>query len=277
MSYRSIIVHVARDARLGARIGLAIQLAKDMDAHLVGLAPTGLIGLPITLDSSAIGVLNEAAVEAMIGEAREAEAHFRHACENAGLKSFETVIDKADQVESLVRHAHCSDLCVLGQPDPQQDGFRLARLRLEQVIIQSARPTLIVPYAGGASAVGRNALVAWDDSRESARAVSDALPLLRRAQRVEVVHWHGPHEQPLSPTRMQALARWLLWQGVSAQVDAESTNIDVADAMLSRAADLGTDLIVMGAYGHARWSEIILGGATRGLLASMTAPVLMSH
>jgi len=277
MSYRSIVVHVARDAGLEARVGLAIQLAKDMDAHLVGLAPTGLIGMPITLEPSAIGELNQLAVEAMVAEARGAEAHFRQACDDAGLKSIETVIDEADQVESLVRHAHCSDLCVLSQPDPQQAGFRLARLQMEQVIVQSARPTLIVPYAGSFKAVGRRALVAWNDSREAARAVSDALPLLRRAQQVEVLHWHDPHEPPLPAAGMQALARWLLWQGVSANVNAESTDIDVADAMLSRAADLGTDLIVMGAYGHARWSEIVLGGATRGLLASMTAPVLMSH
>ena len=77
--------------------------------------------------------------------------------------------------------------------------------------------------------------------------------------------------------RLDALQHWLMWQGVSADVRIETTGVDIADAMLSRAADFGADLIVMGAYGHARWAERVLGGATRGLLASMTVPVLMSH
>lgn len=277
MTYRSIVVHVARDSGLDARLGLAIALARDMDSHLVGLAPTGLIGMPITLDPSAIGALNQAAIDAMRKEAGLVEAAFRGACEKAGLKSFESVVDEADQAESIVRHAHCSDLCIVGQTDPQHDAFRLARLQLEQVIVQCARPTLIVPYIGRPATMGQRALVAWDDSREAARAVSDALPLLRRARHVDVLSWREGSHTAVSAERLQALNRWLMWQGVSADVREEISDIDVADALLSRAADLGSDLIVMGAYGHTRWSEIVLGGVTRSLLDSMTVPVLMSH
>src|SRR2546421_1757575 len=143
----------------------------------------------------------------------------------------------------------------------------------------TTRPTLVLPYAGKFDAVGTNIMVAWDDSREAARAVSDALPLLRIAKRVQVVSWNesvGANDSTLRP-RLDALHQWLMWQGVTAEIHVETTDIGIAEAMLSRAADLGADLIVMGAYGHARWAERVLGGATRGLLASMTVPVLMSH
>lgn len=272
-----MVVHVASDSGFDVRIGLAIQLAQDMDGHLVGLAPTGLVGLSISLEPAAMGPLHQLAVEAVRNEARIAEARFREACEKAGLKSFESMVDRADPVDSLVRHARCNDLCIIGQPDPRHEEHRLKRQQLEQVILQSARPTLIVPYTASTTTVGRGALVAWDDSREAARAIADALPMLRRAQRVDVVSWRERGHEPITPERLQALQRWLMWQGVAANVHGEVTESGIAETVLSRAADLGSDLIVMGAYGHTRWREVVLGGATRGLLTSMTVPVLMSH
>ena len=178
-----------------------------------------------------------------------------------------------------MRHAHCSDLTVLTQADPTAPGHRLAPNLVEQVVLYSARPTLILPYAGRFDTLGANVMVAWDDSREAARALSDALPLLRRAKRVQVVSWNemGDNDDPALRTRLDALHRWLMWQGVTADVRVETSDIDITNTMLARATDLNTDLIVMGAYGHARWAERVLGGATRGLLASMTVPVLMSH
>ena len=158
------------------------------------------------------------------------------------------------------------------------DASRRAQALVEEVVLYSARPTLILPYAGRFDTVGSNVLVAWDDSREAARALSDALPLLRLAKHVQVLSWNegGTDEKALRP-RLDALHQWLMRQGVPSDVRVETTDIDIANAMLSRAADLSTDLIVMGAYGHARWTERVLGGTTRGLLATMTVPVLMSH
>ena len=95
---------------------------------------------------------------------------------------------------------------------------------------------------------------------------------------MHVVQWNetGDDESGLH-ARLEALAKWLLWQGVAAEVQVEASGIGIAEALLSRASDLSIDLIVMGAYGHTRWTERMLGGATRGLLASMTVPVLRSH
>ncbi len=280
MTYRSLLVFLDDDPLCAKRSGAAIRLAKTLDSHLVGLAPTGLVDLPVAAESAAtLANFTALAWESLRGQARLASMRFDEACNAAGLASFETVVDEADQASSLVRHAHCSDLVVLTQADPAAPGHRLARERLEQVVLFSARPTLVLPYAGSFDTLASNALVAWDDSREAARAVSDALPLLRLAERVQVVSWleDGGDTDPAQDERLDALQKWLMWQGVTADVHVESTRLPVAEAMLSRAADLGADLMVMGAYGHARWSERILGGATRGLLASMTLPVLMSH
>ena len=280
MTYRSLLVHLDQDPLCSARSRAAMRLAKDLDCHLVGVAPTGLIDLPASPGAAAsLAEFAALAWDTLRDEAERATQAFRDTCRAVGLKSFEAVVDEAEKVPSLVRHAHCSDLTVLTQADPGASGYRAAQELVEEVLLYSARPTLILPYAGKFDAVGTNVMVAWDDSREAARAVSDALPLLRVAKRVHVVSWNestGMDDTTLRP-RLDALNQWLTWQGVTAEIHVETTDIGIAEAMLSRAADQGADLIVMGAYGHARWAERVLGGATRGLLASMTVPVLMSH
>ena len=280
MTYRSLLVLLDQDPLCAARSQAAMRLAKALDCHLVGVAPTGLIDLPASAHAAAsLADFAALAWDTLRTQAERATERFRDECRAAGVTSCEAVVDESGQAPSLVRHAHCSDLTLLTQADPAAPGYRLAREVVEQVLLYSARPTLILPYAGRFESIGTKVMVAWDDSRESARAVSDALPLLRLAEQVLVVSWNeaGAIEDKTLRPRLDALHRWLMWQGVSAEVRVETTGIGIAEAMLSRAADLDTDLIVMGAYGHARWTERVLGGATRGLLASMTVPVLMSH
>lgn len=280
MTYRSLLVHLDHDNHCAARTALAIKLARQHESHLVGLAPTGLIDMPVAPEAaSSLAEYAALAWDTLRDRAEAATQTFRDACSAAGLKSFEAVIDEHDKAPSLIRHAHCSDLVVVTQADPREPGHRIAEDLVEHVVLNSARPTLIIPYAGRFEHTPRTALVAWDDSREAARAVSDALPVLRHCDKVEVVAWNeslGTHDESLR-ARLDALHKWLMWQGVPAEVRVETTDIGIAEAMLSRAADLGSDLIVMGAYGHTRLSERMLGGATRGLLQSMTVPVLMSH
>ena len=280
MTYRSLLVHLDQDRHCAARSGAAMALAKGLDCHLAGVAPTGLIDLPIALESAATLIeFAGLAWDTLRAQAERTADHFRAECRAAGIKSFEAVIDESDKAQSLVRHAHCSDLTVLTQADASAADHRAAQDLVEKVVLYSARPTLIVPCAGRFDSIGTHAMVAWDDSREAARAVSDALPLLRRAHQVDVIGWGeagGPDHKTLR-LRLDALHQWLMWQGVSAELQVEISSSGIAEAMLSRAADSGADLIVMGAYGHARWTERVLGGATRGLLDSMTIPVLMSH
>jgi nucleotide-binding universal stress UspA family protein len=209
-------------------------------------------------------------------EAESATQRFRDECHAAGVRSHEAVIDEADKALSVVRHAHRSDLVLLTQARSEH---QVERDLVEEVVLYSARPTLIVPNTGRFEHVGNRVLVAWDDSCEAARALSDALPILCHSSRVELVRWRegGAKDNTALQARLDALYRWLQCHGVAGHVYLESPHGPLADAMLSRAGQIDADLIVMGAYSHPRWAQRMMGGATRGMLAAMTTPVLMSH
>ena len=283
MNYRSLLVHLDSDKHCAARIDLAIGLARQHESHLVGVACTGAIYMPVGTEATMAHAELEALVQDALRDRVEAAAQqFRDACAAANFKAFEVVVDERDRAGAIVERAHCSDLVILTQEQPAAVRAPLFASTVEQVVMDSARPTLVIPHAGRFGDFSKPALVAWDDSREAARAVFDALPLLRQCEEVQLVTWdeHRPgHHAPSAPMqeRLEALRRWLLWHGVTAEARVETTATPIAEAMLSRAADLGSGLIVMGAYGHTRLSERVLGGATRGLLQSMTVPVLMSH
>jgi nucleotide-binding universal stress UspA family protein len=280
VNYRSLLVYLDNSPACETRSRLAMQLARDRDCHLVGLAPTGLIEtLQAPAVEKATTEYSALAWDALRDQAERATQRFRDQCQADGVKSFEVVIDENQHSSSIIEHAHCSDLTLLSQAEPGSMGLRQAQDMVEQVVLYSPRPTLVVPRTGSFTRIGQRVLVAWDDSREAARAVADALPLLCQAAHVEVVQWHEPGQalSPKTQPRLEAFHRWLLWHGVAAEPHVETSTTDIASAILSRSADARADLIVMGAYGHSRWSERVMGGATRGLLGSMTVPLLMSH
>ena len=279
MSYRSLLLFLDSDPRCAERVRVAISLAKSLDCHLVGLAPTGRVEFP-SFDGSPLGIDSVTAAWGLLHrQADVAAERFKAACKLAQLGSFETVVVEEDKADALVRHAHCSDLTILGQADPDSRNPGLDRDIVERVVLHSARPTLLLPYAGTFKSTAKRVMVAWDDSREASRAIADAMPLLRGADQVQLVCWNDPGQEGAETTgaRLESVRRWLLWHGVKAQAHVETGSIGIAEAMLSRAADFDADLLVMGAYGHARLTEWMLGGATRGLLKSMSLPVLMSH
>jgi nucleotide-binding universal stress UspA family protein len=176
-------------------------------------------------------------------------------------------------------HARYVDLTILGQLDPDRGDAELIRPRPEQVTLASGRPILVVPYAGHFATVGRRVLIGWNATREATRAVNDAMPLLIEADVVTVLTIdarEGPDGHGELPGADISLH--LARHGVKATVERTvSAGISAGDVLLSRAADLGADLLVIGAYGHSRVRELLLGGATRSILQSMTLPVLMSH
>jgi nucleotide-binding universal stress UspA family protein len=167
-----------------------------------------------------------------------------------------------------------------GQDDPDDPESFIADHFPETLVMSADRPVLFIPYAGVFPALGANIMVAWNGSRESARAVHDALPLLQRAENVTVVRLKEHKDEPRGSRIPGAdIALLLARHGVKAEVSAGDRVDDVplGDMLLSRASDLGADLVVTGAYGHSRWQELVMGGATRSMLESMTVPVLMSH
>jgi nucleotide-binding universal stress UspA family protein len=280
MPYRSLLVLLDQDPLCPARTLTAIRLAKACDARLTGLAPTGLVDLPgAHMAAASVAEFAALAWDTLREQADEAANQFRKSCLAAGFQNFDTFVEEGDCAPALLRQAHCHDLTLLTQADPAQAWHSHTAQVVEQLVLFSARPTLLLPYAGSFELPGETVMVAWDDSREAARAVADALPLLRLARRIHVVTWkeNGVLEANARPAGLEPLRRWLLAHDLSAELHTETTSNRIADAMLSYAADLDADLIVMGAYGHARWAERVLGGATRGLLKSMTVPVLMSH
>jgi nucleotide-binding universal stress UspA family protein len=166
------------------------------------------------------------------------------------------------------------DLSVVAQAD--QDSDVPESLVIEAALFESGRPVVIVPYIQDTGIKLDRVMVCWDNSRNAARAIGDAMPFLARAGQIDVVTIE-PKEQrdDLRGAQIAAhLARHKLKVELKSIVAPDS---DAANVILSQAADTGTDLIVMGGYGHTRFREFILGGATRGILGSMTVPVLMSH
>jgi nucleotide-binding universal stress UspA family protein len=282
MTYRSLLVHLDHDRRFEARLAYALRIARALGCHVVGAAPTGAVPLAPEVSIVTAASLSDYAdaVWMMLDErAQAAQARFEEACRQAGLESHASIVEHADKAQSLVRLSHCSDIVVISQADPEAPDFPAASERVADIVLRSARPTIVLPFAGEFDTIASRVLVAWDDSREAARALADALPLLRLAGKVQLVTWErGAHvAEARWPERHAALQRWLQAHGVAAEPRLSRSGNALSEAMLSRAFDGGADLIVMGAYGHRRWAERVLGGTTHGMLASMTVPVLMSH
>ena len=148
----------------------------------------------------------------------------------------------------------------------------------ESVVMNSVRPVLVLPSVYRFSALPSHAVVAWDGSLTAARAIAGALPLLKRAGKASLAIFN-PGERPDTHGEQPGadMALYLSRQGVQVEVLIRETKNDAGEALLSLCADEGADLLVMGAFGHTRFRELLLGGATRQILDSMTVPVLMAH
>jgi nucleotide-binding universal stress UspA family protein len=284
MTYRSILVLLDQTAACEARTQFSIRLATSMGAHLTGWAPTGLDDPPALAVAVALGAHPPAMrPDVLRDNAERATRKFLQACEAAGLRTAEAFIEDGDREAGLAREAHCHDLVLVTQGDSSTASQTSLRLLVEQAILFCGRPVLVLPHTGGhvSTFTGSfdTAVVAWDDSRAAARAAADALPLLRRARRVQVLTFRDPsrHDKRGEDPGPARFSRWLERHGVRAEMHAAPLHGDVAASLRSHVAELRADLLVMGAYGHSRWKEHVLGGATQGLLASMTLPVLMSH
>ena len=275
MSYRSVLVHVDNDTASRTRLDYAVRLARGFDAELVGiyLVP----GTDLTPSSAAM--LRPEVVARRLNEFGEAqhaaEKAFRNAA--AGLAAVDWRAPAGTPIDAAVAHGHCTDLFILGQRDAATSSFGDALVT--NVLLSAGRPTLVVPYTGAPASVGENVLVAWNGGREAARAIGDALPLLERAKHIDIVAVDDDAEpgvaERLAGARLDA---WLRAHGIAASVERQEVrDIGIGEWLLDRAADLGSDVIVMGGYGHARMRELVLGGVTRTVLRSMTVPVFMAH
>ncbi|PHV07089.1 universal stress protein [Janthinobacterium sp. BJB412] len=279
MSYRTILVHVDPSKRTPERVALAAQLAMTEDAHLVGAAMTGLTQFIYqcgAVDPSAgfvapdLSFLNECADLALAG--------FTAQVERLGVRSWEARRLDEDAEAGLALQARYADLVVLGQPGEGEDGPGIVATLPEYVLLNSMRPVLVLPRVGHFEHIDRHALLAWDGSLEATRALTAAIPLLRRAGLVTLALFHpSTHNSVHGEVPGADIALYLARHGVKVEVSERPAADDIGEAILSLAAELDADLIVMGGYGHARLREMVLGGATSTVLRAMTVPVLMAH
>ncbi len=275
MSYKTILVHIDAGERWPARLNIAARLAQRFDAHLVGLYVLSSVRSPGFTLPEAGAVLAELKqrTEAL---ALRARAEFDRLTDQAGLSMAEWRASTEDATQVLPLHARYADLVVMGQPDPDRPAG-LEPNFAHRVVLATGRPMLVVPYAGQFDVIGKHVLLAWNAGREAARAATDALPLLKAAERVTIV-CVNPKAPVYGDQPGADIAQYLARHGVRCQVSPQAgADIDAGNLLLSYAADQDAGLIVMGAYGHSRLGEVLLGGVTRTLMASMTVPVVMAH
>jgi nucleotide-binding universal stress UspA family protein len=273
---KSILVHMDTSAHCAARLQIVGQLAERLDSDLTALYA---VTPQVWLYPGAFAVGAEAAPGINQFEAdrvAQAKEIFDTAI-SAGLQRVTWAQSTDLPVRDFARHAYYADLLVLGQRDPKDvSQADVPPDFVESVVIESGKPVLVVPHIGVSGPVGQVALVAWKETRESARAVAAALPLLQQAERVEVATWGDPSStRPSGPTGIETFLRR---HGVRANFSHQGKESpQLGEYMLSLVDDVSADLLVMGCYGHSRARELILGGATRTILNSLTVPVLMAH
>lgn len=276
MSYASVLVPIDEHPESAASLDTALRLAALFGAHLEGLAIVPPLVAPLRLrPRQSASALMKKEWERDKTEARVAAKRFVAWARKAGVASVDGVVVEGDACAAMGERARLADLVVLPRPG-EDDLGALGGHRIESTLLAVGRPVLLVPADVPSASFPAKALVAWNGSRESARALTDALPLLARAKSVTVLTC-GPAAGGEAAHGARAVA-YLARHGVNA--DAAHVTTDdrrVGDAILARARKLGADLVVMGAYGRPRLAEFVLGGATRAVLAKAGMNVLMSH
>ncbi len=275
---KDIVVNLSLRDRRDVAMEFAVSTAAAFNAHLAGVAFMYEPLVPVMIDMYGVGVdaiesqriENEKAANAAVARFDEGA---RGAVLSAEARTLEVAVARAPDVFAQI--ARRFDLSLLAQPEPDKPA--VDGLIVEAALFDTGRPTLVVPYIQRAGLKLDHVLVGWDGSRSAARAVGDAMPFIRRAKLVEVVIVAN---EPAKSDELPGadMAHHLARHGAKVELKRIVTaETDVAGTILSHAADNSADFLVMGGYGHSRLREFILGGVTRGILASMTIPTLLSH
>lgn len=270
MALKDILVYVDKDNELTQKA--AIKLAAAYDAHLIGLYVAPKMEFPKYSEVRIPEETLQPRFEESEAAAEELRKKFFAAAGQADCSAdWQLIFGHGDQ--EVTDAARYVDLVIVNQTD-ENTLAGIPFIKNDQLVMSCARPVLFIPYIGAPESMGERILVAWDGSRESVRAVNDALVLIENSKQVDIVTINAADDDKSASAMSQHLQR----HGVEARVRRiVSKEVDAADELLSVAADMGSDLIVMGAYGHTRIRELILGGVTRKLLKNMTIPVLMTH
>jgi nucleotide-binding universal stress UspA family protein len=278
MSYKTILAYLNDGRRAEATLEPAVQLAIRNNAHLIGMhvyagVPAPPVPLPYGSEVvKAVAAAQRKATEEIAGIFSRMTAGRPFVAEWCAEKG-----PRVDPTSVVIEHGRSADLIVTGQTDPDWEASPLQDVA-EHLALESGRPVLVVPYVGRYPEIGRNVVIAWKAGRESARAVFDALPILEQAEQVQILEIDESggrrNGAAVDNTIAVALARHGLKPTVRTSI---AGDISIGDEILSRLADMGADLLVMGAYGHSRMRELVFGGVTRHVAKHMTVPTLFSH
>jgi nucleotide-binding universal stress UspA family protein len=278
MSFNDIIVYVDGTEASKARVGFAVALAKEQDAHLVGIAfaPTALL----PLYGADVGVADMSEVlEGVKSQGEAALKSFKACAAGAGVSAEGRLMQGMSEEfpHDFASFARQVDLTILGQPrdgDPLIGQYAL----VERCLFASGRPVIIVPAAPAEIDIKGTVVAAWDGSAEAARAFNDALTFLKPAKRVVllvgVMDGTGETGEPATDDMVAHLQR----HGVNVEVTrVPASEGDIGRLLLSQAKEFQANMIVMGAFHHSRWREFILGGVTLTMLEEATIPLFMAH
>ncbi len=277
--FRRIAVHLDHGVDCQRRIDFCLRVAKAHDAHLTGIFASYVMP-GYFFDEAGLWARSMEKAIAIDTQGRAAlQTAFSQAAGDVGVAVSWRQGD-GSPAQCVARHARYSDVLVVGQENPYDLEAATGNEFVEQTLLDVGRPVIVLPTAGTFERLGTRVLYGWNGGREAARAIADAAPLLRNASALRVLALDASGSvKGGDAAPFEDLAAYCACHGFPrAELETRSTaDIDIGDAILSAAADFGADLIVMGAYGHSRMRQLIMGGATRSLLKAMTVPVLFSH
>lgn len=274
MAIKDILVHLSDSDDCAGRVNTAIALAQTHGAHLTGLYTYWIASIPGYVKAQIDADILARNRESYLERAHVIQDEFTTAAQHAGI-AFESRCEEGDSERLLCLHARYCDLLIIGRyaSGSTQHAIDL----VESVILHCGKPVMVLPQAGVVAPPGRHVVVAWNASREAIHAIDAALPLLVAAERVDVLEV-DPANKTGDPLPGADISTHLARHGVKVQAEGVSSNAQgVGQTLLARAVSDGADLLVMGAYGHARWRELILGGATAHVLRHTDMAVLMAH
>jgi nucleotide-binding universal stress UspA family protein len=270
MALKNLMVHLDAGERTAARLGMAVAIARSHQARLVGVFGQ-------RAEAEQVGVVPHWPPASYAAAAAASEGAFRQATQ--GLAQAEWIdVNRGRDVELLFRItelARFGDLMVLGQHEDRHDARVPAELP-EEVVLGSGRPALLVPYVGRYPARFERPLIAWNNSREAAHALNDALPLIEGCKEAIVLSLDTRYKE--AEQSCGAVARQLACHGIKAATEVLMVeDVGIMDMLLNRVTDQGADLLVMGAHGQIGFPFVSRGAGTRHILRNMTVPVLMSN
>lgn len=274
MAITTLLLHMAHDRTRLVRFRIGVALAQRHGAHLAMTYMTSPAHMPAEVTGRAASAAYIAEATAIAHEkAEHVLAEILDEANAAGI-SWNWEVLEGDQNKLLADRSHYADLVIVCQGHGGVPEGHVGLHHPDDLLFMASCPVLVLPQRWTSDTIGSRVLIAWKDTREAARALRDSLPVLERADEIFVLTCDPAHHRFEGGL---AVASFLERHGLSVEQVSDVANNDVGDVILSYADDLRADLLVMGAYGHSRFREIILGGVTQHVLRNMTRPALMAH